>query len=283
MPRSSDGAGGGQSHHGATRAPPSALLDEETRRAFEADAKLGLLATVDPEGLPHLTLITSLQAKGPAELMFGQFCEGRSKKHVRENPRVAFLVPREGEDYELYNKKPMFRYNAYSGIHTIHYLDLVDVTPEEGVSRAGVVLGSLVMPLVRWAASEPEAERALSPWAERHLSKLGTLKFVCTVRENGYPSIVPLVPCRAAGSRRVAMATSVHRDELRAITPGTTMAIFAINSEMESVLVRGCLAGYRRVFGIDTAWLDVDWVYNSMPPKQGVIYPRESLEPMDAV
>ena len=31
-----------------------------------------------------------------------------------------------GDDYEMYNRKPMFRYNSYFGIHTVHYLDLVE-------------------------------------------------------------------------------------------------------------------------------------------------------------
>ena len=38
--------------------------------------KVGLLATVNPEGMPHVTLISSLMACGPAQLCFGQFTEG---------------------------------------------------------------------------------------------------------------------------------------------------------------------------------------------------------------
>ena len=52
--------------------------------AFEESAKIGLLATVDPQGLPHVSLITSIQAKSPDALMFGQFSEGLSKQHVED-------------------------------------------------------------------------------------------------------------------------------------------------------------------------------------------------------
>ncbi len=34
-------------------------------KQFEPEAKVGLIATVNPEGLPHITLITALQAKTP--------------------------------------------------------------------------------------------------------------------------------------------------------------------------------------------------------------------------
>jgi len=44
---------------------------------------------------------------------------------------------RAGEDYELYNHKPMFRYNAYFGIHTVHYLDLVELAARNDCQRRG--------------------------------------------------------------------------------------------------------------------------------------------------
>ena len=50
--------------------------------AFSPTMKIGLLATVNPDGLPHLTLTSSLQANAPTQMIFGQFTEGQSKKHV---------------------------------------------------------------------------------------------------------------------------------------------------------------------------------------------------------
>ncbi len=42
---------------------------------------------------------------------------------------------------------------------------------------------------------------------------------------------------------------------------------------MESVLVRGRFDRYRRYAGLRAGAIDIDWVYNSMPPLQGPIYP----------
>jgi len=47
-------------------------------QAFASDSKVGLLATLDPDGCPHVTLITTLQAKDPTHLTWGQFCEGKA-------------------------------------------------------------------------------------------------------------------------------------------------------------------------------------------------------------
>jgi hypothetical protein len=167
--------------------PGTAQISQEAIRAFEESAKIGLVATVDPRGLPHVSLITSIQARGPDRLMFGQFSEGLSKAHVRSNPQLGFLVmnrQRElwrgkarwtgeassGEDYEMYNRKPMFRYNSYFGIHTVHYLDLVELSGKESISTAAVAAGSLVTALARRRAAARQPREILKPWAERHVS-----------------------------------------------------------------------------------------------------------------
>ena len=66
-------------------------LSDRAMKEFAAEAKIGLLATVSPDGMPHLTLITTLQARTPQQLMWGQFIEGRSKDHVRRDRQCELL------------------------------------------------------------------------------------------------------------------------------------------------------------------------------------------------
>lgn len=47
---------------------------------------------------------------------------------------------------------------------------------------------------------------------------------------------------------------------------------------MEDVLVRGEFLGLQRRAGILCGQVKVDWVYNSMPPAPGQIYPPLPLE-----
>jgi hypothetical protein len=275
---------------------------EQEMRVFEQDAKIGLVATVDGTGSPHLTLITSLQAKDPTHLTYGQFCEGLSKTHVKQNARTSFLImsaqkeiwrgtalwtheAKSGEDYETYNKKPMFRYNSYFGIHTVHCLDVITCGGREKLNVMRIALGALITMLSRYpagthAARSARRERVLKPWAEVHFARAGTLKFLSYVGSDGYPVIVPLVPCQSADSRRLVFAPTVYGRELAALPAGATVAVFALNLQMESVLVRGVFAGYRRYVGPRVGVINIDWVYNSMPPKQGVIYPVAPLQPV---
>ncbi|MFH2008796.1 MAG: hypothetical protein ABI333_19570, partial [bacterium] len=255
------------------------------------------LATLDGEGLPHLSLITTLRAKSPEQLLWGQFCEGRSKSNVREHPQVGFLcmtmkreiwrgrarwthASQQGTDYELLNQSPMFRYNAYFGIHTVHYMDVEAVSDREGLPLPGVAAGLLSTAITRIAARSGLGPPILTPWATRLLARPDTLKFLAYVREDGFPEIVPALPCLAADSRRLVFAPTVYRPLLTSFTRGATVAVFGLNLSMESVLVRGTFAGYGGLRRLGTGIIDINWVYNSMPPKFGVVYPAQPLDPV---
>ncbi|MBW2599206.1 MAG: pyridoxamine 5'-phosphate oxidase family protein, partial [Deltaproteobacteria bacterium] len=67
---------------------PFREFDINDMKEFEPEAKVGLIATINPEGLPHITLITALQAKTPSQMIWAQFTEGMSKKNVRTNPHT---------------------------------------------------------------------------------------------------------------------------------------------------------------------------------------------------
>ena len=270
-------------------------LTPEDIRAFEPEAKVGLLATVDGSGLPHITLITTLRAKSADGLMWGQFSEGRSKINVRQNPKTGFLVltmdkrlwrgtarwthtENTGKDFELYNNQPMFRYNAYLGIHTVHYMNLVETGGEEKLPMAGIVTAALATRLARLGSGR--GKKILKPWAEGVFNDMAALKFLAHVDADGFPKLIPVIQCQAARSDSLILSSLAYSSELGAISPGTPVAVFALTLKMESVLVRGIFAGLGMGPLGRTGRIPIDWVYNSMPPKQGRIYPPVSMEPV---
>jgi hypothetical protein len=263
-------------------------------KAFEQEAKCALVATVNPEGLPHVTLISSLRARRPDQLMWGQFTEGLSKKHVRINPKTGFLVLTldrrlwrgqavwthalgEGPEYEMYNKTPMFRYNAYFGIHTVHYMDLVKTYGRESLPLARVVAASLLTRIAGPAAGRGSEAQALKPWAVGLFNRLNALRFMAYIHEDGFPRIFPMLQGLAAGSGRIVFSPLAYGRELEALEAGQAVAVFAMSLSMEDVLARGTFQGYRRRRGARLGLVDLDWVYNSMPPNPGQIYPAAPL------
>jgi hypothetical protein len=259
--------------------------------SFKPVTKVGILATVNEAGLPHLTLLPSLQAASSSVLTFGQFTEGLSKAHVVRHPKVGFLIMtlsrelwrgtaafthREGSglEYEAYNKIPMFRYNSYFGVHTVYYFDLVKHSGKERLPMGRIVGSTLATMAASALARKPG--KAVNPLTRELMNTMGNLKFAAYVAHDGFPRIIPVIQAQAAGDR-IIFSIGAYGDELGAIPPGVSLAVFALTLKMEDVLVRGTYRGVRRLGGLACGLMDVDWVYNSMPPVPGQIYPPKEL------
>jgi hypothetical protein len=260
--------------------------------------KIGLLATVTPMGLPHVTLISSLMACAPQQLVFGQFTEGFSKQYIRDNPKTAFLImslekhlwrgkatfthsTREGAEYDYYNNVPMFRYNAYFGVHTVYYLDLLSHTGEQPLPMNRIIFAAVQTMLARMLSRKPVTGTVLNTWTRSFLDKLDNLKFIAWVDGDGYPFIVPAVQAQSLDGQHILFSTSVYTDELNRIPTGADVAVFGMALTMEDVLLRGKYLGVRRMAGVKAGVVKVDWVYNPMPPVPGQVYPPVKIQAVE--
>jgi hypothetical protein len=259
--------------------------------------KIGLLATVTPEGLPHVTMLSTLMACGPAQLSFGQFTEGFSKKHILNNPKAGFLImsldknlwrgkaaythhAKDGPEYDHYNNVPMFRYNAYFGVHTVHYLDLVSHTGKSPLPMNRIIFAAVQTMLARALGRKPGSQPVLNGWTRAFLDKIDNLKFLSYVGGDGYPVLIPAIQAQSLDEQHVLFSTSVYTDELEAIPAGADLAVFSMALTMEDVLLRGKYQGLSRVGGVKAGIVTVDWVYNPMPPTPGQIFPALELKPV---
>jgi hypothetical protein len=268
---------------------------------FAPDSKIGIYCSLAPDGWPHLSLITSINVKTKTSYMWGQFSQGLSKEYLRGNAKTGFLVvsadqywwtgkslhtgtAEKGEDYEYYNNKPFFRYNAYCGIGRIHYENLVDVSAGEKLPALAFASGFCVSKLLRGAAARCSGGDAgqrtkgapagkLGPYGLQLLSKLMTLKFLAWVDSDGFPRIIPALQGTAVDADRLVFAAFPYGELLAAIPEGAKAACFLVNLDLESLLVQGRWEGVRRFGGLRGAVFTVDKVYNSMLPLNGYVYP----------
>jgi len=270
---------------------------EEEMRAFAPAEKIGLVASIDPQGQPHITLITSIMAPQANQLTLGQFCEGLSKQYIQKNPNIAFLIMtmdkkmwrgraqwrylrKEGPEFERYNDIPMFRYNTYFGINTVHYLDLIETSPGCVLPLARIIGAALITQIAKPGARDKNRPPILNPFGVTLFNSRAALKFLAYVGRDGFPVLIPVIQCQAADSGRLAFSALAYHNELRRIPPHTRVAVFGMTLQMEDVLVRGTFQGYRRCRLFNLGIIDIDWVYNSMPPCHGQIYPQVPLEPV---
>ena len=267
-------------------------FDEMDIAAFEPAEKVALVATVNDEGLPHVSLLTTLSALGDQELTIGEFSRGLSKDFMKRRPAIGFLMmsldrrlwrgralwkrsAKEGPEYVKYNKQPMFRYNSYFGINTVHYLDLVGVEGPTALPMAGIVVASLATalkaPFARPALGDPVLPAFLLPI----LDALDSLNFLCFVDEEGFPRLVPVLQARSAGTSRIVFTPGPWGAELGALREGASVALFSMNLKMESFLARGA---YSPRMGGGLAGIDLDFLYDSAPPLHGQVWPPLPLE-----
>jgi Pyridoxamine 5'-phosphate oxidase len=268
--------------------------EDDVQRTHPA-LKIGLLATVSPEGLPHVTMLSTLMACGPQRLCFGQFTEGLSKHNLTTTPQAGFMImgldrtlwrgkatythaEHHGPEFEFYNNVPMFRYNSYFGVHTVYYLDLVAHTGRAALPMNRIIFAAVQTMWARTLSREPAGEAVFNPWTRAFMNKLDNLKFLAYVAEDGFPVIIPAIQTQCFGSRQLAFATSVYTDDLNPIPAGAVVAAFGLALTMEDVLLRGVYQGTHRRGGVRVGLVDVDWVYNPMPPVPGQVFPAISLE-----
>jgi hypothetical protein len=141
-----------------------------------------------------------------------------------------------------------------------------------------IVKSALLTKLAKSSAAKGSPEQVLSHFGENIFKKLDSIKFLSFIDNEGFPAIIPVLQCQTAGSSRLAFNPGAFGRELKALKPGMTVAVFCMTMQMEDVLVRGKFNGYARNRGINLGTLDIDWVYNSMPPNHGQIYPPVPLK-----
>jgi hypothetical protein len=183
-----------------------------------------------------------------------------------------------GPEYNYYNNVPMFRYNAYFGVNTVYYLDLLSQTGKSPLPMNWIIFAAVQTMLARTLESKPGQKDVLNPWTRAFLDKLDNLKFLAYVGADGYPMIIPTIQAQSLDKQHVLFSTSVYTDELESIPAGVNLAVFGMALTMEDVLLRGKYLGIRRVGGFKAGVVEIDWVYNPMPPVPGQVYPPVELK-----
>jgi len=270
--------------------------DIETLAPLE---KLGLFATVNLEGLPHITFINSLMPIKKNGLTLGQFIVGNSKRFIQKNPKISFFMLSThekkmwtgkalwthkksfGPELEAYKNMNMQRYNAYFPINLVHYFDLVKTTGATNLPILKMLIASLLTKYAKSGAKTDLPGAVLTPFAYTLFSSLITFKFISFINEDGFPCLIPFVQCMNSDSRRIVFYPNALKDDKNNLIPGMDMAVFCLKTSLESVLVRGKYVGYKRFRGINLGVININWVYNSMAPNAGQIYPQTELKPVE--
>lgn len=259
--------------------------------AFAPSEKVGLVATLNERGEPHVSLLTTISALGPKGLTIGEFSRGLSKDFMARRPKTGFLVmgldrrlwrglaiwtrcAKQGPEYEAYNRQPMFRYNTYFGINTVHYLDLVAVEGPRPLPMASIVGATLATAIKAPFARPARGPAVLPPAALSILDAMASLNFLAWTDADGFPRLAPALQARSAGPSRIVFTPGPWKADIGLVPEGAKVALFSMNLGMESFLARGDLV---KLKGKGLLGIELDFLYNSAPPLHGQVYPRPRL------
>ncbi len=262
-------------------------VSSEQAAILEPDSKIGVLATMSEEGSPHLTFITSLMALGSDQVAFGKFSQGHSKHNIEVRPEAAFLsltpdmqwlrgnatfshTESSGATFDIFNAKPLFRYNTYFGFDHIYVMDVVRISKPQKLPMPLIVAGALRSRMAARGLVVSNEDK-LRHFGKELLGKLDSLKFVSWQAADGLLQIVPVIQAGPAGTDRIVFSSTPYGEELAAIPDGAQAAILCVSMQMQSVEAEGII--HKKG---SNHYLEIERVYNPMPPVMQYIYPRAS-------
>jgi hypothetical protein len=270
---------------------------EVSERAIEftqPGMMLKLIGTIDERGWPHITFIAMNRIINREEIVWGAFTEGTSKKNVKKNPKQGILymtadmpfkflqvkadydyTKTEGEELEFFNNSDLFRYFTYYRVHTAYYNRIIASTPIRDLPLFGIVKG-----IIKNIIGKGGAKTKLN---EKRLNVIGYDLFTATIGiraigyvnpSDGYPIIIPCIQLQAADHNRLVFPPSILKKDLYNIPINSKVAVFGMNFDFASQVVKGTFTGFKKFRGVKFGVIDIEEIYNSSPLVVGKIYPE---------
>lgn len=251
------------------------------------------IATVDSNGDPHITMIANNKAVNEETVKWGQFAEGSSKKNILVNPKQGILFmtaempfkflqikadydycSTEAEDASDFNQTDLMRYNVYMRVHKTYFNKVKAASPIRDIKLFGIVKGIVANLFGKRKYKTGKLEERLPKFGMKLFNGPIFPKFIAYLDpKDNYPVIIPCFQARAIENKTITFTLSQFKDDLRNIPEKAKVAVFVMDFELESLLVKGTLQGFSGSRGV----IDIEKVYNSMPPRQGYIYPEKEF------
>ena len=280
----------------------SSTFTKDGMELSDLEVGLKLLATIDPRGWPHITMISFNRAKTPEQVVWGEFTVGTSKRNVLQNPKQgAFymnaVMPfkflqakitfdhrvKGGEDCEYFSRGQMLRYNTYMNVKKAYYNSVKAATPVIDLKILPIAKGLILNLFAKNKAKGPNAEEKLPKLAYDLYNNPFNPKFISFLDpDDGYPLIIPCFQLRAPDRSKLIFPYSQFKEELELLKEGahvSTFAVIAEEIELISMVIQGTFTGMQKFGNVKCGVIQIDEVYNSMPPLSGVIYPKLKTRP----
>lgn len=260
----------------------------------QGEVMIKLITTIDKNDFPHITFISSCQANEPNTLVWGQFSMGMSKENILLHPKETVFIMTgelpfkfieikaeynesrfEGPDIEHFNKLHLLRYNTYVRVSRAFYAKIHSATPVLDLSLTGIAKGMIYNLYGKSGMKTGQIEQRLPYFGQKMFRGPINPKFIAYVDpKDGFPILVPCFQARASESKHIIFPLAQFKGNLEMIPPQAKVAVYGMNLEMSSQMVKGVFLGFEKSRGMTYGRIDIKSVYNGMPPMPGQIYPE---------
>jgi len=244
------------------------------------------LATLNPEGVPNVVPIISLEAVDESTIIFGEFMMWKTRRNLEANPRVCVAVmtasqgwvikgdfqefQRSGPHFDRIMASDTFRYNAYAGIRNAGVIRVGSVVRAFGISRLTVLLD---MARARWFARRARRRSVdgvtVPIQVRQKFARLQAAKFLAYLDSDGYPDIVPVLSLIPADEQIFVFSAGPAAPALAALSPGAKVAASVLTFEPLAYQIKGEFLGAERSLGRLAGVVAVQEVYSASPPLPG--------------
>ena len=187
-----------------------------------------------------------------------------------------------GEDCEYFSRLQLLKYNTYVNVWRTFHNSIKSASPVRSLGLIGIIKGVLANIFGIGGAKVKNPEEKLTDFGFDLFNGPFNPKFISYVDNDGYPIVIPCFQIRAPDRSRLTFTLSQFKDELEEIPVNTHVSVYGIvaaNLELINQMVNGRFTGFRKFRGIKFGIIEIDEIYNSMPPLSGVIYPKLDVKP----
>jgi hypothetical protein len=268
-------------------------LSPEDLKELQPEMMMRLIGTQDRTRKPNIGMVPSMRHAWPDKIAFGEFVIGKTKFNLdQHDPRAGLLFMSlglelwnakgkftrwayEGEDYEYLNNTHLLRYNAYTGIRRVGYINIEKVVPKRKIPLVKVLEGNILGHIAKGALKRGLREERMSVFTQSLFNALANGKYLCWIGSDGFPEIIPAIQMIASDANRLIFSPLMFQTDLARIPEGAWVACLAVNTKDFTIMqVKGLFKGWQKVRGVKMGVIDVEEVYSSIAPKAGDrIYP----------
>jgi len=270
-------------------------LPKPALKALTNDAFPKFAATMSNEGIPNVVPLLTTNSADETTLIFARFMIWKTARNLAANGKITINVigpglhswiirgqfqefVRQGPYLDHYNRKALFRYNAYAGAGEVGVIKVREVRGPLPLLLFRSLFYSLLREPDHNSRGCSQMPAVMPPTVQEKFDARLALKYLGFVEDDGFPLAIPCFDLHAASPNALAFTLPRAKGHpLAQLRPGMKVAAAVLTLKPVAYQVKGVFAGEENAAGSRRGLIQLEESYTAAPPVPGRrIYPPEN-------